>query len=160
MHKTKETDTVISSKKILLDTYIGINKNPVKLNDTLKSKVALLEFYFVGCPPCEDKFDYLKILVDEYSDKGFSVVLICDGIASSYNQFLDHWNKYKYKNIIFLYDTDKTISKYRIDGFPTEFLVSSGNIHYREKGFGKSIATKWLETERIKIQSLLKNTVK
>ncbi len=160
MYKSDSNEISISKNEIAMETFKGVNSKQIKLKDTIQNKVALLEFYFVGCPPCEDKYEYLKKLVDEYQDKGLEIVLICDGSASTYEQFIAHWKKNSYKNIIFLYAQEKSLSKYNIEGFPTEFLYAKGKVQYREKGFGKAIATKWFEGERKKIQTLLDNISK
>ncbi len=139
--------------------FLGIDKKTVNLFDTLNgSKAALIEFYFVGCAPCEQKFTYLKNISNKYKTHDFSFVLICDGTANTYKQFLTHSEQNKDSSIIFLYDSNNTIPKYKIDGYPTELLVDSEkNIIKKEKGFGIYLADDWLKREIFILDKILLN---
>lgn len=145
------------SKNIYVDdTYITTTGSKVALKDTLKSSPSLLEFYFVGCLPCEPKYTALKKIHDIFQDN-LKLILICDGQASTYNSFLKHWEKNEYKNIIFLYDDRKNLVNYNITGYPTELLIDSNSIiTHISQGFGEAISDKWLKKENYLIEKLIK----
>ncbi|HUN04133.1 MAG TPA: hypothetical protein PLS00_14860, partial [Niabella sp.] len=72
---------------------------------------------------------------DEFKEQDINIVLICDGTANTFSQFLTHWKNAKYKNIAFLYDFNRSIPKYEIEGYPTELLTDGKLIIKKEKGF-------------------------
>ncbi|MFV0604906.1 MAG: TlpA family protein disulfide reductase [Niabella sp.] len=152
-----EKYNVNQTKNTLLvnNSFTGIDNKPVILFDTLKLNPAIIEFYFVGCKPCEEKLNYLKMIYEEFWKRELKIILICDGTASSYNQFIKHWQKNKYQGIVFLYDSDSTISEYNIEGYPTELMTDGHFIVKQEKGFGNSMAKDWLYRERFLINKIL-----
>ena len=142
--------------ELMDNVYAGVDGRPVHLFDTLQSRPTIVEFYFVGCLPCEQKFLHLKTIYNEYANRGLNIVLICDGTVSSYSQFLKHWEKNNYKGIIFLYDSTKAIQEYAIEGFPTELLTIKNTVIKREKGFGSAIAGNWMKKERELLNEIFK----
>ena len=56
-------------------TLLDLNDNPVSLSD-FKGRPVLINFFATYCPPCRMEMpDFVK-LVDEYGDKGFTVIAI------------------------------------------------------------------------------------
>lgn len=155
MHKRNNVSNKINLS-ISNANLTATNGKSIMLFDTLKCNPALIEFYFVGCKPCDEKYEYLKLIHDKYKIKGLNIILICDGTASSIKSFLNHWNKIKYKDIIFLYDENELSKKYKIEGFPTEIIINQKKfIVNQEKGFGKLFAHKWLKKEETIINNIL-----
>lgn len=147
----------INNESIINDKYLGSDGNYYKILDTLKNNPAIIEFYFVGCTPCEEKYEYLKLLKEKIGYENLNIVLICDGSITNKKTFLKHFSQNKFKNIIFLYDNNQLIKKYKIEGYPTEILYDGKKIIKREIGFGKSIAMRWLKNEQALINNIFKN---
>lgn len=146
---------VYGSMEITEEKFYTVDSNLIQLNDTLLSKPALIEFYFVGCSPCEEKYIELKKIHDMYAARGFKIIMICDGLASSFKSFKQHHSKNIYKEIIFLYSQKSMSKKFRIEGFPTEYLTNGKEIVLASKGFGEPISTKWLIQEKEVIDKIL-----
>lgn len=136
------------------DIYLTTAGEKVTIRDTLEKKISLIEFYYVGCLPCEEKYTAIKEIYNKYKDE-INVILICDGQASQYNFFLKHWENNKHENITFLYDFNKNLSKYNLSGFPTEFIVKGRSIINVDQGFGNAIYDKWLKKEHQILNNLI-----
>lgn len=154
MHKRNNIITMKNEKvyDISLKTVSG---NNINLLDTLKAKAALIEFYYVGCKPCEKKLTFLKQLHDEFRGKDFQMILICDGIANSFTDFVKHSEQYNQLGLAFFYDYNKAIHKYKIEGYPTEILLNNFQLIKKEKGFSLEIAQDWLRNERTLIKNII-----
>jgi AhpC/TSA family len=141
------------------EVYKTITGDPVAIEDTARNKVLLLEWYFVGCPPCEEKYKALKQLADTFKNKQLDIVMICAGTVTKFDKFQNHANKNAYSGITFLYDGDSISNRFckdGIQGFPTEFLSK----RYQKPepsflGFDKDIYKMYLENEIKKIKNLL-----
>lgn len=125
----KSTFEVVLKKDIHQLTFITVDGGAVKLADTIKTKVHLLEFFFAQCLPCHQKIPTLKRVVKNFTENTFSVIHICDGELTKYDQFLTYAKKNNYPGFIFLYAQDSTLRKVfgRELVFPSEQLIYSGN---------------------------------
>lgn len=141
----------------LLDKkFLTINNTYIRLNDTLKTPAKLIELYFVGCAPCEEKYEVLKLLSNTYKKSDFQIVLICDGTISSYSSFISHAKKNKFEKIAFLFDDSKILSNNKwIEGYPTEILLSGEKIKNVDSGFGEPIKEKWFKKEKSLINEII-----
>jgi thiol-disulfide isomerase/thioredoxin len=99
-------------------------------------KATLINFWFVGCPPCREEFPELQKLYVKLKDAGFGLVGINNGDDDpEINAFL------KEKKISFpiVKATEATIEKFGIQAFPTNYLLdSSGKVVYRSVGFDEA----------------------
>ncbi len=99
-------------------------------------KATLINFWFVGCPPCREEFPELQKLYVKFKDAGFGLVGINNGDDDpEINGFL------KEKKISFpiVKATEETITKFGIQAFPTNYLLdSSGKVVYRSVGFDEA----------------------
>jgi hypothetical protein len=147
------------SVSILNDNFKTIADGLIKINDTIKSKVQLVEFYFVRCLPCESKYEILKKIREKYSKDELDIIMICDGEISPYDEFKRHQENKKIPGITFLYDNEKKIER-NIKGergYPTELLISYNVIKYSQAGFNDESASFYYKSEVEKIDNLLKN---
>jgi peroxiredoxin len=110
----------------------------VELADALKGKKAvLINFWFYGCPACNEEFPHLQALYTELKDKGLEL------IALNRADSPEVINKYaKENNLTFLIGmsaegtTYKATLQYRVPAYPTNYLLdSSGKIVYCTAGF-------------------------
>lgn len=147
-------DNNIENIDILSEKFKTIDNQFIVLSDTLNSKVKLVELYFVGCPPCEQKYEVLKELLIRNSD--LKIAVICDGSITSYTRFLKHAKKNSFVNVIFLYDEKGFLKKQSwISGYPTELLYGNKQLINIDRGFGASVKNRWLEKEQILINKIL-----
>ncbi len=147
-------DNNIENIDILSEKFKTIDNQFIVLSDTLNSKVKLVELYFVGCPPCEQKYEVLKELLLSNSD--LKIAVICDGSITSYTRFLKHAKKNSFGNVIFLYDDKGFLEKQSwISGYPTELLYGNKQLINLDSGFGFSIKDRWLKKEQILINKIL-----
>lgn len=137
---------VSSQERMLRDTFIGLDKKKLVLGDTLRSKVKLVEFYFVGCLPCEEKRPVLKEINQLQPNQDFRIAMICDGTITKFEKFYADAMKEPSNDFIYLYDTSN-IRKYNLTGFPTEFLYKQKSLINVDVGFGKAITARWKEKE-------------
>ncbi len=141
------------------EVYKTITGDAVAIEDTARNKVLLLEWYFVGCPPCEEKYKALKQLADTFKNKQLDIVMICAGTVTKFDKFQNHANKNAFGGITFLYDGDSISNRFckgGIRSFPTEFL--SKRFQKPEPsflGFDSDISDMYLENEIKKIKKLL-----
>lgn len=94
----------------------------------LEGKVALINFWFVGCKPCEEQIEYEKALVEKLKDKDFVLVNICTNTAE------EAWKEYiseKEMPGLNLYAKGNWGSKlsksYQFSGYPTYVLLDKNN---------------------------------
>lgn len=107
-------------------SFRTITGTTVKFSDTTRNaKATLVEFYFVGCGSCEEKYALLKELRKAMSEDSLAIVMVCWGTATKWKKFLEHAEKKAHLGITFLYDDAGVYSKLVSDtasGFPIEFL--------------------------------------
>lgn len=99
-------------------------------------KATLINFWFVGCPPCREEFPELQKLYAKLKTDGFAIVGINQGDDNaSINGFL------KERKITFpiVKGVDGTFEQYGIQAFPTNYLLdSTGKVVYRSVGFDEA----------------------
>jgi len=101
--------------------------------DELKGKTIVINFWFIGCPPCRNEIPELNKLVDKYSGKDVVFVAFAMDDASKLKTFLGT-TEYKY-NIIPA--SDEVIKAYNVSVFPTNIVVDKGSkISFYKVGFG------------------------
>jgi hypothetical protein len=120
----------------------------IELQDTIKSKYAILECFFKGCAPCEEKRLALNLLSDTISHEKLSIVYICDGKWTSQKDFREYAEKNSYKNAIYLYDGNGFLkSKLKINGYPFEILLKDGKVISTFSGFSEMIQKNYFKKQ-------------
>ncbi len=106
---------------------ITVNGDTLKLSDTLKAKVNVVELFFVGCVPCEQKASVLKKVIQKYDNKDVMVINICSGAHTSISTFKEYSSKKKYNGSAFFYSPDSTLGKVygKNLAFPFEQVISN-----------------------------------
>lgn len=101
--------------------------------DELKGKTIVINFWFIGCPPCRNEIPELNKLVDKYSGKDVVFIAFAVDEASKLKTFLDT-TEYKYSIIA---SSDEVIKAYNVSVFPTNIVVDKGSkISFYKVGFG------------------------
>jgi thiol-disulfide isomerase/thioredoxin/outer membrane lipoprotein-sorting protein len=99
-------------------------------------KATLINFWFVGCPPCRAEFPELQKLYTKHKSSGFAIVAVNQGDDDkSINGFL------KEKGISFpvVKGIAGTFEAYGVQAYPTNYLLDgNGKIVYRSVGFDES----------------------
>jgi peroxiredoxin len=132
-----------------------------KLKDTAKAKCLLLEFYYVDCPVCEQKLPSLQKLADTLATKDFKIIMICDGKASRYSEFVKHAQKNRHLGFTFLYDSTLNVCNNVVRnydrGYPTEVIVDENYNWVSTHNSFAAIAKEEYERKNIeKINQVLK----
>lgn len=125
------------------------------LKDTL-GRLSLIDFYFVGCPPCEAKIPSMEKVAQEFAGENYRTILICNGEASSFSDFQKHLSRKQHKSFIFLYDPHAAMEKKMgINSFPHEFILHQDKIIAQLKGFNDDAAAQYEKQTIEKIKTAL-----
>ncbi len=129
-------------------TFFTTSGEAIELQDTIKSKYAILECFFKGCAACEEKRVVLNRLSDSIRHEKLSIVYICDGKLTSQKDFREYAEKNSYKNAIYLYDGNGFLkSKLKINGYPFEILLKDGKVISTFSGFSEMIQKNYLKKQ-------------
>ena len=144
--------------KDLLEYKFYNNQNDkISIRELIKdSKCVLVECYFVGCKPCEEKDKILDTLLKNFKYESFKIIKICNGKVSSFQSFK---NSIVYNNSLshfYLYDRDSILSnKLNIYSYPNEIILKNEKIISVEEGFNRKIGSIYLKNKIIQINKLL-----
>ena len=118
-------------------------------NETMMGKVVVLNFWFIGCHPCEDEIPYLDSIQKHFKDK--NVVFI----AITYNEKKDVQRFIKEKNFNFtmIVESVKLIENFMLDGYPETYIFDNKN-RFKGMCFGLRFEGDQIEIEK-KIRELL-----
>jgi len=114
-----------SSGVLNKEAFKTIAGTDTRIEDTSKKKVLLIEWYFVGCAPCEEKYKALKQLADTFKNQQLDILMVCAGEITNFKTFQKHAIKNAYNGITFLYDADSIARRFcdgGVQSFPMEFL--------------------------------------
>ncbi|MDO5979376.1 TlpA disulfide reductase family protein [Flavivirga spongiicola] len=161
INKMRHPEALLNKK---LPDFSGTSLSGISWdNSKIKGKVILINFWFIGCPPCMKEIEYLNQINKEYKDKDFVLLSIAPQIAEDLNSF----NNKEYQEnvpsqvrkvlkapiieyeIIPVCDTKKysdytkmgiecnyTYNNFNVLGFPTTFIIDKdGIIKYIKTGF-------------------------
>jgi len=109
----------------------------VSLEDLLDNcNLLLIDFWQVGCKPCNELLPHLQDYLDEYGDKGLDVVIISRDTALTLGQVEPFFTSNKYTFRVLL-DTDLEVSKdYGVKASPVTFIISpDGELLYRHYNY-------------------------
>lgn len=100
----------------------------------LIGKILVVNFWFVGCGPCEIEMPELNKLVDKYKDnKDIVFISFARSSKSKVEGFLKK-TKFSYPVVSM---TEEQVKKFRISYFPTNYVVDkNGVFHFASQGAG------------------------
>lgn len=102
--------------------------------DNWQGEVVLLNFWFVGCKPCELELPYEKSLVDELKGEKFKLVNVCTNTPEkAWKEYVDEHempgiNLYAKGNW-----GKKLTDAYRVTAFPTYVLIDKNGLIVLDK---------------------------
>ena len=128
--------------------------------DSLKNKILLINFWFIGCAPCLEELPALNRLVEEYKDRNVVFLSIThDSSEMVVSKFLvKHQIKLK-----LITDAMNICRKYAVTTYPTTFIIDTNK---KVKGYfigiakGKSAKSYIYEEAQDMIDTLLRQDTK
>jgi thiol-disulfide isomerase/thioredoxin len=127
-----------------------LNGTPIS-SDSLIGKVVVLDFWFIGCPPCYLKMPDLSKVAKHYTHRKDVVFLTVDaGRKDSFENFKTVVNKMP-SNLLYVYDSAAVFaSTLKITGYPHEIIINrKGVVVSQLVGYNKDIALIY-EAETVK----------
>jgi len=92
---------------------------------TLKGKLIVVNFWFVGCLPCEEEMPLLNKLTDEYKNNPDVVFLsFANSTKSTVKSFFKR-KKFSYQTVT---DAKPIAQKYNVSGYPSHFIIDKEGI--------------------------------
>ncbi len=110
-------------------------QKPVSLASALKNrKAVLLNFWFVGCPPCREEFPQLEKIYQHYRARGLEVVAIN---TEDQGPAIEAFRREFKPSFRLARDPERKASgDYKVVATPTNVLIDArGNIIWRSEGF-------------------------
>ena len=106
-------------------------------NDSLRGKVALLDFWGTWCPPCRESVPMLRELNKRYSGKAFQLV----GVSS--DDDVDVWKSFVAQQKMdwseYIDLQGGVLNSFKIESFPTYIVLDKdGIVRFRQSGLGPS----------------------
>ncbi len=140
--KPDESKFFTTGKKIASFKEKDMDGNKISLKD-LSGKIVVLNFWFIGCPPCRDEIPALNKIVEKYKDNP-DVVFIAIALDDFYalKDFLQT-HPFKYHII----DNGRYIAQgnYSISSYPTNVIVDrTGIVRFHTSG-GGPLNSRWIE---------------
>lgn len=136
-------------------SFLSKDSLPLLLSDTLRGSPAVVEFYFVGCSPCEQKVPSLLEIHRTYAPKGLKTVFICNGNANSFEVYRNYAQKFEDLGIVCLYDATEAAASIGVNGYPMEFICVGDSLVWAYSGFMQAHKTQWLLDEIARINKIL-----
>ncbi|BAO54882.1 disulfide oxidoreductase related to ResA [Nonlabens marinus S1-08] len=96
----------------------------VYTNESLKGKVVVLNFWFIGCAPCIEEMPVLNQLVDKYKGKDVVFLAITYNKKSELEEFL---NKKQFDYQIIPENT-AIASEYKIMAYPDHIIIDKKSV--------------------------------
>ncbi|WP_374951028.1 TlpA family protein disulfide reductase [Mucilaginibacter sp.] len=92
---------------------------------SLKGKVIVVNFWFVGCLPCEEEMPLLNKLTDQYKSNPDVVFLsFANSTKASVKSFFKR-KTFKYQTVT---DAKAIAASYNVSGYPSHFVVDKEGI--------------------------------
>ncbi len=122
---------------------------------SLKGKVVLFDFWFIGCAPCRQKEPSLAALAQKYTPDKVKIICINTGLSDGFRRYKNYQLD---KNILSLYDSAGLFTQaLGISGLPQEYIVNKdGRIVSTSSGFDANSAFYYKKTTIDKIEQQLK----
>lgn len=133
--KPKESKYFTTGKSITPFKDRDIDGKKINLKQ-LKGQIVVLNFWFVGCPPCKMEMPELNRLVEEYKKDSVVFIGICLDDEASIRELMKT-NPFNYQII----DRAKTIAElYGINTYPTNVILDKeGIVQFHSTGFNRGI---------------------
>lgn len=100
-----------------------LDGSPQRLSD-LKGKIVLLNFWFVGCKPCEVEVSSLNQLLADYGERGLVVLALGLDDADKAKAFAER----KQCKYLLAPNAKDLAAKYEVSSYPSNFLIDKNGI--------------------------------
>ncbi len=134
----RSTEIITQVDENYFSTNLLNEKGDTLKLESLTKKAVIIDFFFVGCPPCDEKRKMLEELKFEIPDERFKILLICDGSITEYKKFQEYAIKNpSKKDFQLLYDYSNNISRFfpEINGYPYELVFNNKKLIKSYNGF-------------------------
>lgn len=84
-------------------------------------KATLINFWYVGCPPCRKEFPLFQKLYDELKDEGFTIVAVNKGDDAT--EIENYVREAKLTFPVVAGGETKIFGDYRVEAYPTSYLL-------------------------------------
>ena len=112
--------------------------------EDFKGKIVILDFWYVGCYPCQQAIPHLSKIQEKYRDKGVVVIGI-----NPYDNSEDRKKKIPafitrtQMNYPIVFVGKSTTTDFKVYGFPTMYIIDKkGKIQFSEIGFNEGLEGK------------------
>lgn len=92
---------------------------------SLKGKVIVVNFWFVGCLPCEEEMPLLNKLTDQYKDNADVVFLAFANSAKASVKSFFKRKAFKYQTVT---DAKAIAQLYNVSGYPSHFIIDKEGV--------------------------------
>jgi thiol-disulfide isomerase/thioredoxin len=127
---------------------VWINADKPESLASLRGRVVLMQFSFIGCGYCRKMDPYLSKWHDQFMDEGLSIVEVDDGRIDSLAD-VQGWATGERISYSVFYDTSgKLTDSYGVQSYPTLLLVGrDGKIVWQDHGWRGEAGIQQLEGE-------------
>ena len=133
--KPMESENFTIGEKMALFTTHDMNGNKIKLKD-LRGKVVMINFWFIGCPPCRAEIPELNKLVELYKDNP-NVVFLAIALDSQHD--LKKFLQTTPFNFAIIDDGRFLANMYNIRLYPTSVILDKeGKVAFHTVSFAAS----------------------
>jgi len=133
--KPMESENFTVGERIALFTTHDMNGNKIKLKD-LRGKVVMINFWFIGCPPCRAEIPELNKLVELYKDNP-NVVFLAIALDSQHD--LKKFLQTTPFNFDIIDDARFIANMYNIHLYPTSVILDKeGKVAFHTVSFAAS----------------------
>lgn len=104
-------------------SYTLLDGSTQQLSD-LKGKVVLLNFWFVGCKPCEVEVASLNQLLADYGSKGFVIISLGLDDIEKAKAFAER----KQCKYLIAANAKEQAAKYEVSSYPSNYLIDKNGV--------------------------------
>jgi peroxiredoxin len=99
------------------------------------SRATLINFWYLGCPPCRAEFEFFQRLYSSLRTKGFSIIAINKIDEAADIQTFMRQNRLSFPVVLGERDGPGVMGAYRVETYPSTYLLNSeGKVVYRSVG--------------------------
>jgi thiol-disulfide isomerase/thioredoxin len=135
--KNQLFSTQVGFKSLPFEGTDFTTNSPITL-DNLKGKYVFLDFWAVWCGPCKEELPNLKSLYEKTDRSKFEIIsIVSDSPSEELKKIIDE-QKIEWPQIL-SNDTNKIKENYRINRFPTTFLINPEGVIVAKDLRGKEL---------------------
>lgn len=137
--------------------YLNSSNDTLSFSDFSKN-CTIVDFFFVGCAPCEGKRKLYEEIVENINSEKYKIILVCNGALTNKNTFIEYVNKQiKKDNILYLYDYNGAFKKLtNHTGYPFEIIFNGTIPLYTTEGFNEESKNILMKEKINQIKNIIK----